>query len=538
MHCNSQIQSKESYSRQKSVEIIYWLRDYAQRRINSRLMDERRCITPHIVLDFGKKGLLGMLVPQSSGGVGLTYRDMFQVVQQLAAIDLNLASFVGVNNVLGIYPILKYGTPQIKETYLPNLAQGRDLAAFAITEPSAGSNPRGIKAEAHADGNGGWLLSGTKIWSGSASWSTMINTFAHVIDEQGESLGVTAFTIPEDAPGLRQGAEAPTMGMRGMVQNTIHLEQVKANRENILGEIGLGFAVAQDAMQLGRLGIAVMCIGGMKRCAQLMLRYATGRSIGIERLIDQQITLQRLSHLTAAIGAVECLVNFIATSLDEEKFVPPEAYLVTKIIAPELMWQAADNLVQLLGGRGYIESNIAPQIFRDARLFRIFEGPTETLQMHLGLLALYHTSQLCSSFNAFLGITEISDKLQYTAEYCASYLKKQNLSRSSQKKLSKILSQKLADVAAWGFVLACIQKCYQSQPSSELKRVEQWGQQNFLAKIADAMNDNLANDILLGTNQLENLINQYTENIGNVEQNMVGEENQLDEYLCKIPNVI
>ncbi|MFM7370004.1 MAG: acyl-CoA dehydrogenase family protein, partial [Sphaerospermopsis kisseleviana] len=197
-----------------------------------------------------------------------------------------------------------------------------------------------------------------------------------------------------------------------------------------------------------------------------------------------------------------------------------------------------DNLVQLLGGRGYIESNIAPQIFRDARLFRIFEGPTETLQMHLGLLALYHTSQLCSSFNAFLGITEISDKLQYTAEYCASYLKKQNLSRSSQKKLSKILSQKLADVAAWGFVLACIQKCYQSQPSSELKRVEQWGQQNFLAKIADAMNDNLANDILLGTNQLENLINQYTENIGNVEQNMVGEENQLDEYLGKIPNVI
>ena len=102
MHCNSQIQSKESYSRQKSVEIIYWLRDYAQRRINSRLMDERRCITPHIVLDFGKKGLLGMLVPQSSGGVGLTYRDMFQVVQQLAAIDLNLASFVGVNNVIKV----------------------------------------------------------------------------------------------------------------------------------------------------------------------------------------------------------------------------------------------------------------------------------------------------------------------------------------------------------------------------------------------------------------------------------------------------
>nr|AQX77691.1 NocC [Nodularia sp. HBU26] len=532
MHFNSQSQSWESSSRQRAEEIIYWLRDYAQRRINSRLMDERRCITPHIVLDFGKKGLLGMLVPQSSGGLGLTYRDMFQIVEQLAAIDLNLASFVGVNNALGVYPILKYATPEIKETYLKNLAEGRDLAAFAITEPCAGSNPRAIKAEAHADGNDGWLLSGTKIWSGSASWSTMINTFAHVIDEQGESLGVTAFTIPENAPGLRQGAEAPTMGMRGMVQNTVHLEQVKANRENVLGEIGSGFAVAQDAMQLGRLGIAVMCIGGMKRCAQLMLRYATRRSIGMERLIHQQITLQRLSDLTAAIGAVECLVNTITTPLDEGKSVPPEAYLVTKIIAPELMWQAADNLVQLLGGRGYIESNIAPQIFRDARLFRIFEGPTETLQMHLGLLALYHTSQLCSSLKEFLGATAISDKLQHTAEYCASYLKNQNLSRSNNKKLSKILSQKLGDVAAWGFVLACIQKSYQNQPSNQLKLIEQWGQQNFQAKIANAMNNNLSAEIVVDTNQVENLINQYAEMIGNVEQTMAGEQDKLDEYLC------
>ena len=532
MHFNRQIQSLESSSHQRSEELINWLRDYAQRRINSKLMDERRCITPHIVLDFGKQGLLGMLVPPSSGGLGLTYRDMFRVVEQLAAIDLNLASFVGVNNVLGVYPILKYGTPEIQETYLKNLAEGRDLAAFAITEPCAGSNPRAIKAEAHADGKGGWLLNGTKIWSGSASWSTLINTFAHVIDEQGKSLGITAFTLPENTPGLRQGAEALTMGMRGMVQNTIYLEQVRIHRENILGEIGSGFAVAQDAMQLGRLGIAVMCIGGMKRCAQLMLRYATRRSLGIERLINQPITLQRLSDLTAAIGAVECLVNAIATPLDQGKFVPPEAYLVTKIIAPELMWQAADHLVQLLGGRGYIESNIAPQIFRDARLFRIFEGPTETLQMHLGLLALYHPTQLCSSFNAFLGATEISDKLQYTVDSCAASLHNQNLSRSQNKKQSKILSQKLGDVAAWGFVLACIQKSYQSQPSTELKRIEKWGQQNFHAKIEKAMNNNLEEELLLDSNQVEDLIHQYAEKIGYIEQNRPGEEERLDEYLC------
>ncbi len=536
MQFNSQSQSLESSSRQSTEQIIHWLRDYAQRRINSRLMDERRCITPHIVLDFGKKGLLGMIVPQSAGGLGLSYSDTFQVMEQLAAIDLNLASFVGVNNFLGIYPILKHGTPQIQETHLKNLAQGRDLAAFAITEPSAGSNPRAIKAEAHTDGNSGWLLSGTKIWSGSASWSSLINTFAHIIDEKGESLGVTAFTIPENAPGLKQGTEALTMGMRGMVQNTIYLEQVKVNHQNVLGKIGSGFEVAQDAMQLARLGISATCIGGMKRCAQLMLRYATRRSIGIERLIDQHITLERLSDLTAAIGAVECLVKTIATSLDEGKFVPPEAYLVTKIIAPELMWQAADNLVQLLGGRGYIESNIAPQIFRDARLFRIFEGPTETLQMHLGLLTLYQTPQLYSSLNELLGATKINEQLQHTAESCASYLKNKNPLGRNNKKLSKLFSQKLGDAAAWAFMLACIQKSYQNTPTDELKRVEMWAEKHFQIKIFQANNaieESLFNQILIDTNQMKDLIEQYAEKIGDIEPILAGEESSFDEYLVK-----
>ena len=141
-------------SSKRTKELIEWLHDYAQRRINSRLMDERRCITPHIALDFGKQGLLGMIVPESQGGLGLTYHDMLQIIEQCAAIDLNLCSFVVVHNVLGIYPILKYGTKEQKEKYLNCLAQGRDLVAFALTEPGAGSNPRGIKTEAIPDGKG------------------------------------------------------------------------------------------------------------------------------------------------------------------------------------------------------------------------------------------------------------------------------------------------------------------------------------------------------------------------------------------------
>ena len=135
-----------------------------------------------------------------------------------------------------------------------------------------------------------------------------------------------------------------------------------------------------------RLAIGAMSVGGMKRCVQLMHRYATRRDIGTGLLLDNPVTLVRLSEIAAATTAFETLVARIAELLDDGYFVPAEAYVACKTSGPELLWKAADSLVQLLGGRGYIETNIASQILRDARVFRIFEGPTETLNMFLGCL--------------------------------------------------------------------------------------------------------------------------------------------------------
>ncbi|MDJ0582974.1 acyl-CoA dehydrogenase family protein [Crocosphaera sp.] len=520
-------------SGKRTKELIEWLRDYAQRRINSRLMDERRCITPNIVLDFGKQGLLGMIVPESQGGLGLTYHDMLKIIEQCAGIDLNLSSFVAVHNVLGIYPILKYGTKEQKEKYLNCLAQGRDLAAFGLTEPDAGSNPRGIKTEAIPDGKDGWLMSGTKIWIGTASWSSVINVFAQVVDEQGKSLGVTAFAIPENAKGLKQGHEFLTIGMRGMVQNAIHFDQVTVSSENILGEIGNGFEVAQDAMRLGRLAIAAMCVGGMKRCAQLMLRYASRRSLGVDKLIHKPITLERLSDLTAAIGAVECLVKTMSQWLDQDIPVPEEAFLTAKIIAPELMWQAADQLVQLLGGRGYIESNIAPQILRDARVMRIFEGPTETLQARLGLLALYYAPKLCSSLNELLGVSNINIELNKAVDFCKAQINTQNLSKEDKQALRQIYQQKLGDLVSWAFMLACLQKSNRNESTDEQKRIEKWTEEHFRAKLSTILQESPLKSTLLSETQVESLIEKYIETIGDVEQTLPGENTELDEYLLK-----
>lgn len=226
-------------------QCVQWLREYASTRINSRLIDERRCIPAHIVLDFGNHGLLAMQVPRSWGGkLELSCFDTLQVLRQVAAIDLTLAVFVGLSNLLGVRPVWKFGKPAIQQRYLPDLSAGRVLAALALTEPSAGSNPLEIKATARATADGAFVLNGTKIWSGNAAWAGLIHVVANQVSADGKSLGHAAFCVPTDLKGVRQGPEALTSGLRGMVENEVLLENAAIAPEFMLGEPGGGLAVA------------------------------------------------------------------------------------------------------------------------------------------------------------------------------------------------------------------------------------------------------------------------------------------------------
>ncbi len=410
--------TQNQQSKTRTDDLLEWLRSYAKKRINSRLIDERRCIPPYIVLDFGNRGLLGMQVPPKYGGMGLSNQDTLLVLQQLGAIDPTLASFVGVHNVLGIRPLMNYASDQLRDELLPLIATGRELAAFALTEPGAGSNPQAISAKAIPDSNsqGGWRLQGNKIWIGSAAWASAINIFVQTFDAEGQYLGVSGFVIRQESKGLRQGPEALTMGLRGMVQNAVYLDDVSVNSDHLLGELGSGMKVAQDAMMHGRLCITAASLGGMKRCAQLMLRYAKCRTISTGRLLKNPVTLAKLTDLTESIVAVESLVTRIAKLLDEECYIPVEAYAACKIVGPEFFWQAADSLIQMLGGRGYIETNIAPQLLRDSRILRIYEGPTETLNMFLGSKIINKSEELHQFICEGLEAPEVAETLKVAVE--------------------------------------------------------------------------------------------------------------------------
>ena len=517
-------------SNKRASELIDWLRDYGEKRINSQLIDERRCIPPYIVLDFGNRGLLGMQVEEQYGGLALRNQDTLRVIEQLAAIDLSLATFVGVNHSLGIRPIQRYATQEMRDRFLPLLARGRELGAFAMTEPGAGSAVRSISAQGLSDGKGGWKLRGTKIWSGSSSWAGVINTFVQLFDANHNLQGITGFVVPQGTPGLRLGSEALTMGLRGMVQNSIYLEDVPVSAINLLGEPGKGMKAAQDTMMFARLGIAAMSVGGMKRCVQLMHRYATRRSIVTGRLLDNPVTLARLSNLTAAIKAVETLVGTVAEFLDQGHFVPEDGFIACKTLGPELLWQAADTLIQTLGGRGYIETNVVFQLLRDARILRIFEGPTETLNMYLGFRLSQGNEELHQFLCPGLGMDSIWARLKAAAAQIQDRYLKENALFSDRKSAPNWADALMGEVASYGILWAAVERKLTRNPSEELKRALEWTRIKLEETLAKAM-AGTSPSILLTSNQTTDLVSGYAETIGDLESTLPGEDRNMDPLL-------
>ena len=518
-------------SKAKTDELIQWLRDYANERVNSQLMDERRSIPPYIVLDLGNRGLLGLQVPESQGGLALNNSDTMRIMEQLGAIDQSMALVVFNHNILGTRPILKYGQSPLQQELIPLLATGRELAAFAVSEPGAGSNPRGISTTAIPEGDGVWRLEGTKYWSGLAAWAGVINVFAQTLDHKGQPKGISGFAVRQGTPGLRQGPECMTLGMRGMVQNTIYLEGARVTQNQLLGEVGKGMDAAQDAMMYGRLIIGAFGLGGMKRCAQLMLRYASRRSISTGRLLDNPVTLARLGELNAQIAGLETLIARMTSLLDRGHVLPVEPYIVCKIAGAEFFWQATDSLVQLLGGRGYLENNIAPQLLRDARVCRIFEGPTETLNMYLGSRTLNQSEEL----NQFLMMTLNAPEIAKNLQVVAAQIQERHLGNQSpfsdRTTATRWAAALAGEVATYAIILAVLEEASSYSSSERLNRAREWARLSFEQKCQAALQGSSLEAILADGNATSSTIANYIQTIGDLEQTLAGEDQGLDEFL-------
>jgi acyl-CoA synthetase (AMP-forming)/AMP-acid ligase II/alkylation response protein AidB-like acyl-CoA dehydrogenase/acyl carrier protein len=523
-------------SRADADAMIGWLRRYAERRLNSRLIDERRTIPPYVVLDLGNAGFFGLQAPQRFGGKELATVDLMRVLEQLAAVDMTVATMVGVHNGLGIRPLLRFGSDSQRERLLPALAGGRQLGAFALTEPGAGSNPMALRASAVKTA-GGWRVQAEKQWIGLASWAGLTTVFAKASAADGTPLGMIALLVDADNDGLVQGPESLTMGMRGMVQNTLFLDNAFVPDESVLLSPGEGMDAAHDAMLFSRLGIGAICVGAMKRCAQLIARYASRRTIATGTLADNAVSVVRLQELTASIQACEALVYAIAEQIDLGAAPGAEAYLACKATATEALGHAADLLVQMLGGRGYIESNGAPQILRDARILRILEGPTETLYAHLGASLAKPDCATRSFLSTVLERPALAAELDAAVSRVAALADGAERLFGSRTAMRQWTDYRLGELAACACLLGAAERSQQAGSGDALasSNAVVWARRRFNSQLQSLLSELAAQRPYSGSADLLGLVAGYAQAIGDIDQSLPGEAHGTDALLRRTP---
>jgi acyl-CoA dehydrogenase family protein 9 len=356
--------------------------------IDSARFDQEETIPENVIRAFAEIGMLGLTIPKKYGGLELSSSAYARVFETLSSIDPSLAVLVGVHCGLGSKAIVLHGNDQQKERYLPPLARGDFLAAYALTEPEVGSDAQNIKTTAMLSKDGShWRLNGRKIWIGNAHRAGVIATFAQAfVPRRGQTVArMTAFLIRPDMPGFKVVGTVHKLGIRGSTQAELSYDALEVPADHLLGAVGRGFGVAVHVLNAGRLTLAAGCTGGTKRTLKEMTSYSEQRVQFGHPLADFEITQRKLSRIASEIYASDSMLGILASLVDRGDNDFSLEAACAKVFASEMVWRAADDMVQLAGGRGYVKPYPHERILRDSRINRIFEGANEVLRLFIAL---------------------------------------------------------------------------------------------------------------------------------------------------------
>jgi len=350
--------------------------------------DEDEKVSEEVIVEFAKAGLLALTIPKKYGGLELSATGYARVFERISAVDPSLAVLVGVHCGLGSKAIVLYGNDEQKEKYLPRLARGETLAAYALTEPETGSDAQNIRTTATLSEDGSeWILNGHKIWIGNAHRAGVIATFAQTsVERRGESvMRVTSFIITPDMPGFKVLGTVRKLGVRGSTQAELEYENLRVPSDHVLGAVGKGFTVAVNVLNAGRLTLSAGCASGSKMLVGKMAEYAEQRVQFGHPLAHFEITQRKLARYTADAYAADSMLGVLASLADNPEADYALEAACAKVFASELIWEAADDMVQIAGGRGFVKPYPYERILRDSRINRIFEGANEVLRLFIAL---------------------------------------------------------------------------------------------------------------------------------------------------------
>jgi acyl-CoA dehydrogenase family member 9 len=390
--------------------------------LDHRKLEEERWIGDGVIRKLGEAGLCGLYVPEKYGGQGLSQTGYARVFETFAQIDSTLSIIMGVHQSIGFKAIVMFGTDEQKERFLPDLATGKKLAGYALTEPNAGSDAYGIESRAVQQADGSWVLNGEKRYIGNGSKGSVFTTFARC-EVDGKDRHI-ALILEKGMKGFEVGERFDTMGLRANDLRRLYFKDVKVPAENVIGEPGDGFRIAMEVLNNGRIGLGTGSVGGAKKLLNLAIDHVTERRQFDRTLSEFQLVEEKVGWMVSYLFGLESMAYLTCGLVDAgvEDYSLESA--MCKISGTEFLWYAANRALQLAGGSGYMKDQPYEKVLRDIRIFPIFEGANDVLRAFVALTGLKPVGEKLSELGE-IGLADPIRSIGVLADYVGSRIQRE-----------------------------------------------------------------------------------------------------------------
>uniref|UniRef100_A0A7C3UXD2 Cyclohex-1-ene-1-carbonyl-CoA dehydrogenase n=1 Tax=Desulfobacca acetoxidans TaxID=60893 RepID=A0A7C3UXD2_9BACT len=345
-------------------------------------LDEEEEFPWEIMADLAQADLCGTIIPEEYGGLGLGSLENCLVLEQLARGCAGVATTYAAS-FLGAYPLLLFGSAEQKRKYLPVLAKGEALAAFALTEAQAGSDAGGVQATAVRDGDF-YVLNGTKQWITNAGEAEIYTVIA-LTDRAKGARGASAFVVEKSDPGISFGKKEKKMGIRASVTREIVLEDCRIPKDRLIGKEGLGFVITMRTLDLARPGAGALAVGLAQAALDEAASFAKERHQFGQPIIAFQAVQHLLADMATRLEAARALVYAVARYIDSGAKDFTKEAAMAKLFPTDMAMQVTVDAVQVMGGHGYMREYPVEKMMRDAKILQIYEGTNQIMRNIIGL---------------------------------------------------------------------------------------------------------------------------------------------------------
>jgi acyl-CoA dehydrogenase family protein 9 len=367
------------------------VREYVEKHLDARAIDRNAAIPPENVAGLGRIGVLGMTAPEEFGGRNLSQLANTRIMEVIGGHCAGTAVFVNAHHSIGIRALILFGTDEQKRRWLPPLVRGEQLAAFALTEPEAGSDASNVQTTATPTPDGkGYILSGQKRWITNGGIAQVLTVMARTPGSAKEKKKeITAFLVTPDMPGFQViEARMEKLGIRGTATGRLAFKDMFVPKENILGSVGKGLRIALTVLDFGRTTFGASCTGAAKVLLKAAVAHAKKRVQFQQPLCEFELVKKKIAYMAAHAFAMEATTAECASFIDRgfEDYMLETAML--KVWSTEALWQIVNDTVQIYGGKAFFTDEPFERMLRDARLNQIGEGANDVLRAFIAMVGI------------------------------------------------------------------------------------------------------------------------------------------------------